>query len=326
MARIMRRKICSLMGRASATTSVTDGSRTRARAGGASVRRGLRAILVAIATTLTGATPSSSEGSAALGAVSELRALVESEGACALPGVTIRYESFIPVMWQAVARGFVSHDKAVFVGEGLRWGFKAGIDISRLATVGHRWFSNYQSSIDGREAVSRATMKRVKSGKTLHLGAWSTTLAKAVKSLFSSSFIFPLGAVAKPLEPSELRPTDNHTRTGLNAATDLSFLKHSLDTYREIAWFLKLDHFMRVSDVDAAFPLLPLHPDVWSFFMFRFFGEAVSAAQGVGVRASAPAAAWRLAQLDDHIDCVIHCASRASASPSRPSPAPRPRR
>ena len=80
-------------------------------------------------------------------------------------------------MWQAVARGFVSHDKAVFVGEGLRWGFKAGIDISRLATVGHRWFSNYQSSIDGREAVSRATMKRVKSGKTLHLGAWSTTLA-----------------------------------------------------------------------------------------------------------------------------------------------------
>ena len=51
----------------------------------------------------------------------------------------------------------------------------------------------------------------------------------------------------------------------------MSFLKHSLDTYNQIAWFLQLDYFMRVSDVDAVFPLLPLHPDVWPFFMFRFY-------------------------------------------------------
>ena len=54
--------------------------------------------------------------------------------------------------------------------------------------------------------------------------------------------------------------------TGLNAATDLSFLHHTLDTYSEIAAFLKQAYFMRVSDVDAAFSLLPLHPDLWPFF------------------------------------------------------------
>ena len=198
---------------------------------------------------------------------------VESEGACALPGVSVKYDSFVPIMWRAVARGYVDHDKACFVGDGLRWGFKAGIDVARLASGGNRWFSNYQSSIDARDAVTRATMKRVEKGKTLLLGAWTNTLADAVKAAFSSSLIFPLGAVAKPLEPGEVRPTSDHTRTGLNAATDLGFLKHSLDAYNEIAWFLQLDYFMRVSDVEAAFPLLPLHPDVWPFFMFRFFAD-----------------------------------------------------
>jgi hypothetical protein len=114
-------------------------------------------------------------------------------------------------------------------------------------------------------------MKRVKLGKTVWLGTWSESLGKLLRSTFGSTFIFPMGAVSKPLEPLEKRPTDDHTRTGLNAATDLSFLRHTLDTYSEIAAFLKQDYFMRVSDVDAAFPLLPLHPDLWPFFLFRFF-------------------------------------------------------
>ena len=61
------------------------------------------------------------------------------------------------------------------------------------------------------------------------------------------------------------RPTDDHTRTGLNAATDMSALRHTLDAYADIAWFLRQDYFMRVSDVEAAFPMLPFHPDVWKW-------------------------------------------------------------
>ena len=116
-------------------------------------------------------------------------------------------------------------------------------------------------------------MKRVQAKKTVCLGPWSTALGSLLRATFRSTFIFPMGAVGKPLEPTEMRPTSDHTRTGLNAHSDLSFLKHTLDTYQEIAWFLKQDYFMRVSDVDAAFPLLPLHPDLWPFFLFRFFTD-----------------------------------------------------
>ena len=174
-------------------------------------------------------------------------------------------------MWKAVARGFVRHEDAVFVNNGLRDGFTAGVDVNQLG--GHRWFKNYQSALEGREPVTRAIMKRVQAGKTLDLGLWTNALADGLKSMFSATAIFPMGAAKKALEASELRPTDDHTRTGLNAATSLEGLRHSLDAYSEISWFMQLDHFMRVSDVEGAFTLLPLHPSVWPYFMFRFFAD-----------------------------------------------------
>jgi len=175
-------------------------------------------------------------------------------------------------MWKAVAKGFVRHEDACFVADGLRYGFTAGVDITKMP--GHRWFKNYESSLSAREPVTRAIMKRVQAQKTLDLGVWSSRLGDLVRASFAATAIFPMGAVAKPLEPTELRPTDDHSRTGLNAATSLDFLRHSLTAYEDIAWFLAQDYFMRVSDVEAAFPLLPLHPDVWPFFLFRFFADA----------------------------------------------------
>ena len=251
--------------------------------GSAWARQALKAIVVLLATIPTSAMPQSpKEGLApttstvavSTGGVStlaSLRLLVESENACAMPGVSIKYDSFIPAMWRAVATGHVQQEHAQFVAEGLRWGFMAGVQVSKLA--GHRWFRNYPSAIEGREAVTRATLKRVQEGKTIDLGIWSDGLGKSLKESFKASFIFPMGAVPKQLESDELRPTSDHTRTGLNAATDLSFLKHSLNTYNEIAWFLKQDYFLRVSDVEAAFPMLPLHPDLWPFFLFKFFAS-----------------------------------------------------
>ena len=121
--------------------------------------------------------------------------------------------------------------------------------------------------------MGRATKKRVELGKTLDLGVWSDSLATRIRAYFSSSTIFPLGAVPKALEVNEMRPTSDHTRTGANAATDMSLLRHALNSYHELAWFLKQDYFLRVSDVEVAFPLLPLHPDLWGFFLFRFFSN-----------------------------------------------------
>ena len=57
----------------------------------------------------------------------------------------------------------------------------------------------------------------------------------------------------------------------MNAATDLNKLRHGLTAYADVAEWLKQHFFMRVSDVDNAFPLLPLHPDVLPFFLFRWF-------------------------------------------------------
>ena len=213
--------------------------------------------------------------------VAAMRARVEETNACALPGCAIKYETFIPAMWQAVARGFVSHDAACFVGDGLRHGFTAGVDVPALARMGNRWFANYNTAVGARVAVRQAIMKRVDRGKTFSLGVWSSQLAGQLRDTFTNTFIAPLGAVEKALEKGVYRPTTDHSRTGLNANTDLSFLRHSLQTYDEIAYFLQTDYFMRMSDVEDAFPMLPLHPDVWPYFMYRFYLDDTSDTEGL---------------------------------------------
>ena len=184
-------------------------------------------MLVSLAITPTGATRPSSEATGAAvsgvvpsGSVSALapyftaRSIVEGSNACALPGVSIKYDTFMPAMWHAVSTGHVTLEHAEFVADGLTNGFYAGFNPSCMS--GHRWFKNYPSALTefGIDAVSRATMKRVQVGKTLDLGMWSLALATALKSIFTSSAIFPVGATPKPLELTELRPTDDHTRDG----------------------------------------------------------------------------------------------------------------
>ena len=201
-----------------------------------------------------------------LAEVHRLTSLVEESNACALPGCTIKYDTFLPVMWKAVARGYVKHEHAVFVAHGLRHGFEAGIQRDQLH--GQRVFKNYKTAVDAMEQVARATQGRVDTGKTLVLGDWGNlrdTLRETVKDFY----LFPLGAVPKPLEPTEVRPASDHTKTGLNDATDMTFLQHHLTANRDVAWLLQQDYFMYVSDVEAAFPTLPLAPWLWWFFLFR---------------------------------------------------------
>ena len=191
--------------------------------------------------------------------------------ACDLPGVSIKYESFISTMWAAVRSGHVAAWAAEFVGQGLRWGFEAGLSPSSVPR-GVRLFRNYESSTgDFRGRVTKATLSRVKEGRTLDLGEWQPTYRALLQCAFGDYCIFPLGARAKPLEPDEARPTDDHTRTGTNAATDMSYLTHSLDAYAQIARHLMPGFAMHVSDVEAAFPMLPWAPWVWPRFFHRFY-------------------------------------------------------
>ena len=205
-----------------------------------------------------------------LSALLDSRRVVEAQGACALPGVSIRYDSFVTEMWRAVHRGFVTHEHASFVSEGLRHGFRCGVDVTLMA--GHRWFSNYPSTqpYAAQSQCFDAISKRVAAYKTLDLGLWSNALGNDIKGAFGASAIFPMGCVPKIHEPEVMRCTDDHTRTGLNAVTSLEGLLHSLNAVNEIAWFLKQGYYMHVSDVDGAFTVLPFHPDLWPFMFFRF--------------------------------------------------------
>ena len=200
--------------------------------------------------------------------------VVHAENACALPGVSIKFDTFIPAMWRAVRDGYVQAQHAEFVHLGLRWGFEVGLHPDRVR--GHRFFKNYESSTAeaARARVTDATEARVAAGKTLHFGAIMTDTLSIMKQVFPAAYIFPMGATGKPMEPTKLRPTSDHTRTGLNAACSMvgpPTLSYSLDAYAEMGRRYLPGYAAHVTDVEAAFPMLPFAPWVWPFLFHRFY-------------------------------------------------------
>ena len=188
--------------------------------------------------------------------------------ACTLPGVSIAYELFMPIMMRAVARGYVRQEHADFVANGLRFGFDLGVDVSKLR--GRRLFRNYPTALEARAAVTKATRARVEQGKSLQLFPFRAE-DRTMLDRWPSWRIFPMGAVPKPMEPGEMRPFSDHSKTGMKDATDLELFRHTLTALKDIARFLKHMFYMRVSDVDAAFPLLPIAPRLWRFMLFIWF-------------------------------------------------------
>eukprot|EP00965_Chrysotila_dentata_P064976 2154371-Pleurochrysis_carterae.AAC.1 len=164
-------------------------------------------------------------------------------------------------MMRAVARGYVAEASAHFVRRGLLRGFDLSVDVSSLRRKMN--FRNYRSVLSNRAAVSKALRKRLHSGKTICLGTYERGNSHLLP--WNTFRVFPMGAVEKPLEPGEVRVTSDHTRSGVNAATQLGELAHSITSYDDVIRFLEKGCNLRVSDVEGAFPLLPLAPEVWAF-------------------------------------------------------------
>lgn len=190
----------------------------------------------------------------------EYTADIEKHGVRSMDGYHINLEKFKSTIPKCVSAGLILEKDAAYVLHGLEFGFDLGVDHCKLQ--GRRVHKNYSSAYESKEKLHKALGKRVSTGKTLRLGAF----AGAASDLpAGSGIVVPQGAVTKKLEPDKARPISDHSKTGLNAAVDLSAVEHTLDTYTEIARELKPGYFMRVEDVDAAFPNLPLAPSVWKY-------------------------------------------------------------
>jgi hypothetical protein len=191
---------------------------------------------------------------------------VDAEGACSLPGCSFEYNVFMPILQRAVIRGFVELSSAQFVADGLRFGFKCGVDVSKMR--GRRFFRNYPTAFAGAAKVSEAVLKRVCAAKTYRLGEFDVSRKHEVP--FDDCACFPMGAVSKKLEEA-LRPVDDHTRTLLNKCTDMDGLRFKSEAHKEVAALFFRFFSMSVKDVSDAFPLIPLHPSLWPFMLFQWW-------------------------------------------------------
>ena len=61
-----------------------------------------------------------------------LKSVVEMFGACSLPGCTIKFDSFMTCLQRAQSRGYVKDHEGDYVADGLRNGFKLGVDFDVL--------------------------------------------------------------------------------------------------------------------------------------------------------------------------------------------------
>ena len=117
--------------------------------------------------------------------------------ACALPGSTLKIDSFLPVLRRAVLRGFVRPEHAQFVEDGLLHGFDNGVDDSRL--TGRRIFENYPSatSPEARDALASSVISRIQRHKTVDLGLWDDVKGQLSGFLGDS---FCIGVIEDPNE------------------------------------------------------------------------------------------------------------------------------
>ena len=176
-----------------------------------------------------------------------------------------------------MSRGYVKDCFGNYVIDGLKNGFDLGVDKKSFERSGRRVFRNYPTAYANKVAVSTAIDSRVARKKTLMLGKWKEVEPQLTKS-GPALFVFPMGAVAKSSQPGVFRPTSDHTRTGLNALFSSGLLKHSLNSDKEMSFYLQWWYYSVVSDVNDAFPILPVAPWLWFAMVFRWFQDAGSAA------------------------------------------------
>ena len=196
-----------------------------------------------------------------------------SRGTQALAGLTLQHDKLVPLLHKAVRADTISPDRYRRMMNLLRFGADLFIDREfLLLTLPTRVYRrNYPTAYDNKVAVTVAIASRVKAGRTIKLGRFKVSEFKDIP--VDQAIIFPLGAVEKPNQKQavtkEFRPFGDHTKSRLNEAARP--WKHSLDALNELKRKLTRGKFMRMSDIDGAFTLLPLVPWLWRYMLFVWF-------------------------------------------------------
>ena len=183
-----------------------------------------------------------------------------------LKGNTINLVMFEADLNDAVGRGFCLRSDADYILHGLSEGFDLEHDEA-LMPDGAKFYPNYSTAYDNAEKVTDALRDRVLKGKTIKLGTWH----EGDPFPTHTGCNVPQGAVPKKMEPDKMRPYSDHTKTLFKSASDQSSLKHTLNTYNEISEALKPGYYMRVEDIDGAYPTLPLHPSKWKYMYVHWY-------------------------------------------------------
>ena len=88
--------------------------------------------------------------------------LVESRSACALPGCSIKEESFVPCLKRAMSRGYVKDSVGEYMLDGFKNGFTLGVaQATVVGSMGRRYFKNYPTALENRNSITDAVVKRV---------------------------------------------------------------------------------------------------------------------------------------------------------------------
>ena len=218
------------------------------------------------ATTQTNATRHWSEGWKELVRLEEL---VATEGVGALPGCSLRPSFLLPRLHKAHASGVLSLERVTRAVSVLTRGADLFVDKQYLNShlLARLFRSNYPTAFENKHAVNVAIAARVTAGRTLKVGLFKRS--DFAKLPVTQAIIFPLGAVPKPHDKTEYRPFGDHTKSRLNEAGRP--WKHSLDALNELKRKLSRNRFLRMSDIDGAFTLLPLVPWLWPYMLFLWF-------------------------------------------------------
>ena len=207
-------------------------------------------------------------------ALERLAHQVTRDGFVGVKGFDLSVPLFDSYLDKSYSEGRLSGAHYGFVKDLVHMGSDFGVIHDKRN--GRRQFRNYPSALNNPLGVHTAVQLRVDRGKTLRIGPYHRS---QLCNLPPDSLIFPLGAITKPHQPDVWRLISDHTKSGMRDCCDMSLFKFGLRSEENISKELKRGYYMRMMDVEDAFPIMPYRPTIWKYFFFVWYDVNIPLAE-----------------------------------------------